>query len=377
MPQIGQRPHNPIIAPGPILLGHANNQFLNFSVDPWPARGSPFLRAIELAGDEPSVPCQDGVRQGGSRHLAECLATQSTANLAELRSLCVRELQPPLQLAPQNPVFSSQILVPQQQLLVHRPRNVGQDTCPLHESPPICPPIREGAVDRPKKPSGRHAARLRRDGITARLSCSFNFLTTRLGTGARIKIKPEYFPAFEPLMLLPAPIVLSIDTAQKGGPDNSYNVIQAWTLLGHYHYLIVQWRQQCGYLELLATYKSFVRKHRPSVVLIEDTANGSALLEEAKRMSWVKVIAITPDGRSKAKRLLDHMSTIRRKRVHLPDGADWRGAFVAELVSFPGEFDDQVDAMPQYLTFMATNPTLELPPKRAIMTVGSRGSFFK
>src|SRR5450830_20990 len=111
------------------------NQFLNFSVDPWPARGSPFLRAIELAGDEPSVPCQDGVRQGGSRHLAECLATQSTANLAKLRSLCVRELQPPLQLAPQDPVFSSQILVPQQQLLVHRHRNVGQDTCPLHKSP--------------------------------------------------------------------------------------------------------------------------------------------------------------------------------------------------------------------------------------------------
>src|ERR1019366_428708 len=175
MPQIGQRPHNPIIAPGPILLGHANNQFLNFSVDPWPARGSPFLRAIELAGDEPSVPCQDGVRQGGSRHLAECLATQSTANLAELRSLCVRELQPPLQLAPQNPVFSSQILVPQQQLMVHRPSDVGQDTCPLHASPPICPPIREGALDRPKKPSGRHAARLRRDGITARLSCSLIF----------------------------------------------------------------------------------------------------------------------------------------------------------------------------------------------------------
>src|ERR1022692_4087841 len=179
MPQIGRRPHNPIIAPGPILLGHANNQFLNFSVDPWPARGSPFLRAIELAGDEPSVPCQDDVRQGGSRHLAECLATQSTANLAELRSLCVRELQPPLQLAPQNPVFSSQILVPQQQLMVPRPSDVGQDTCPLHKSPLVCPPIREGALNRPKKPSGRHAARLRRDGITARLSCSFNFLATR------------------------------------------------------------------------------------------------------------------------------------------------------------------------------------------------------
>jgi transposase InsO family protein len=32
---------------------------------------------------------------------------------------------------------------------------------------------------RPKKRSGRHAVRLRRDGITARLSCSFNFLTIR------------------------------------------------------------------------------------------------------------------------------------------------------------------------------------------------------
>src|SRR5476649_128923 len=112
MPQIGQRPNNPIIAPGPILLGHANNQFLNFSVDPWPARGSPFLRAIELAGDEPSVPCQDGVRQGGSRHLAEGLAAQSMANLAELRTLDVRELQAPFQLGLQDSVFSNQILIP-------------------------------------------------------------------------------------------------------------------------------------------------------------------------------------------------------------------------------------------------------------------------
>src|SRR5450830_244764 len=181
MPQIGQRPHNPIITPGPILLGHANNQFLNFSVDPWPARGSPFLRAIELAGDEPSVPCQDGVRQGGSRHLAECLAAQSTANLAKLRSLCVRELQPPLQLAPQNPVFSSQIFVPQQQLLVHRPGDVGQDACPLHASPPFARRSTMGTTDRSKKRSRRCAARPRSDEITTRLSCSFNFLTLRAG----------------------------------------------------------------------------------------------------------------------------------------------------------------------------------------------------
>src|ERR1017187_7887786 len=112
MPQIGQRPNDPVIASGRILLGHANNKFLNFSVDPGPTWDSTLLRAIELASDEPSIPCQDGVRQGGSRHLAEGLAAQSMANLAELRSLGVREPQAPLQLGLHDPVFGSQILIP-------------------------------------------------------------------------------------------------------------------------------------------------------------------------------------------------------------------------------------------------------------------------
>src|SRR5215471_17545428 len=81
-PQIGQRPHNPVIAPGAVLLGHANNQFLNCPLDPGSAWAS-MLRAIE-----------DGIRQSGSRYIAECLAAQSTNNLAELRSLGVRELWP-------------------------------------------------------------------------------------------------------------------------------------------------------------------------------------------------------------------------------------------------------------------------------------------
>ena len=91
MPQIGQRPHNPVIAPGPILLGHANNQPLNCLVDPRPAWAS-MLRAIELARDDPSIPGQNGIRQGRIRHFAECLVAQSTANLAKLRSLRVRKL---------------------------------------------------------------------------------------------------------------------------------------------------------------------------------------------------------------------------------------------------------------------------------------------
>src|ERR1035441_1270603 len=57
--------------------------------------------------------------------------------------------------------------------------------------PPFVRRSAKGSIDRPKKPSGRHAARLRRDGITARLSCSFNFLATRLGHARLSDIDPE------------------------------------------------------------------------------------------------------------------------------------------------------------------------------------------
>src|SRR5450759_3108666 len=144
MPQIGQRPHNPIIAPGPILLGHANNQFLSVSVDPWPARGSPFLRAIELAGDEPSVPCQMVSGRAAVATSPSALRPSRRPISPSFARSASESFSRPLQLAPQNPVFSSQILIPQQQFLVHRPCDVGQDTCPLHESPPICPLIRKG-----------------------------------------------------------------------------------------------------------------------------------------------------------------------------------------------------------------------------------------
>src|ERR1700687_909502 len=105
VPQIGQCPHNSVIAPVRVLLGHANDQLLKSSVDPGSAWGSPHLRATELAGDQLAVPCQDGVWPGHSCHLAEDPAAQSMTNLTEPGSLGVRETRPPLQIGLLVPAF--------------------------------------------------------------------------------------------------------------------------------------------------------------------------------------------------------------------------------------------------------------------------------
>src|SRR5712671_5582521 len=94
-------------------------------------------------------------------------------DLAERGSLGVRELQPPLQLGLQDAIFGGQIFNPRQQLLVHPPRDEGQNGAPnpfvLHAS--------RFAIACPRNRSQRRPARLRRERTTHRLFYSSNFLT--------------------------------------------------------------------------------------------------------------------------------------------------------------------------------------------------------
>src|SRR5262249_45735429 len=124
----------PVITPVMVLLGHANDQLLNLSLDPRPAGASTGPRAIEFAGHELAVPGQDSLRPGHIGHLAKNLVAQSMTELAERGSLGIRELQPPFQLGLQDPIFGGQIFVPRQQVLVHHPRDEGQDARPIHSS---------------------------------------------------------------------------------------------------------------------------------------------------------------------------------------------------------------------------------------------------
>jgi hypothetical protein len=83
---------------------------------------------------------------------------------------------------------------------------------------------------------------------------------------------------------------------------------------------------------------------------------------------------ITPHD-DKVSRLHKHRKAIVSGIVALPGAAPWVGEFIDELVQFPyGQFDDQVDAMSQFLTWIGEHPQLTKRPPRALgVAVSSSG----
>ena len=221
---------------------------------------------------------------------------------------------------------------------------------------------KKGSLLRPDAFSKKEIKRLQRT-----LAPDFETLYQQNPGGAgSLRLKRSYFQTYRDAPTIGA-VVLSIDTAQRSGPANSYSTIQAWHRIGSDHYLIGVWREQCNFEGLRSKYWFFVRRFRPAVALIEATAMGPQLIADAQRRQRVKVVEIVPDGRSKVDRLLAHLTTFKRKHIHLPDVAEWREPYIEELVQFPnGACDDQVDATTQYLDWVSTNPVLLTPEPRVL-----------
>jgi predicted phage terminase large subunit-like protein len=198
------------------------------------------------------------------------------------------------------------------------------------------------------------------------------------GRRERVRIKAEHFPSFSPadLPMSQSGLVLSIDPGQKAGPNHSYTVVQVWSPDGDVHRLLDQFREQASYPDLRSAVRKLIRHYRPSAVLIEATGQGPSLISELKRkpQPGMTVYEIDPvDG--KTERIRRHLPIIRAGRIQLPGNASWREDFIAEMTLFPyASFDDQVDAVAQYLDWIATHPNPPKRPKQALaVAVNSRG----
>jgi predicted phage terminase large subunit-like protein len=130
--------------------------------------------------------------------------------------------------------------------------------------------------------------------------------------------------------------------------------------------LLDSWREQARYSDLGDQVRRFQRRYRPSAILIEATGQGPALICDIRTERGMEIVPITP-REDKISRLFRHRNAVRSGIVALPEGAPWLAGLTDEVVQFPyGLFDDQVDAMTQFLDWIAEHPHLAKRPPRAI-----------
>ena len=92
-----------------------------------------------------------------------------------------------------------------------------------------------------------------------------------------------------------------------------------------------------------------LRLHQAGVVLIEDKASGTQLIQELVREGLYAVQRYRPEL-DKIMRLHAQTAMIENGFVHVPQSAPWLDPYLQELTTFPrAKHDDQTDSTSQFL----------------------------
>ena len=140
-------------------------------------------------------------------------------------------------------------------------------------------------------------------------------------------------------------VVQSWDTANKDSELANYSVCTTWGLKDKHLYLLHVFRRRLNFPELKRAVREQAELFCADLVLVEDKASGTSLIQELRSESFSVIEAApTMDG-DKVMRLRAQTAKIEGGFVLLPKEAPWRDAYVDELVGFPNaKHDDQVDS---------------------------------
>lgn len=160
--------------------------------------------------------------------------------------------------------------------------------------------------------------------------------------------------------------LMSVDAAFKDGDSNDFVAIQRWGKHGADMYLLDRDKRRLDFPKTLEAIMAMRERNRhQGLILVEDKANGSAIIQVLSRRV-PGVIAVKPEG-GKVSRVNAVSPAIESGNVWLPhpDECPWVQDFVNECAEFPnGKHDDEVDAMSQalnrFMYFNATVPKLRL-----------------
>lgn len=142
-------------------------------------------------------------------------------------------------------------------------------------------------------------------------------------------------------------IIQSWDTANKPTELSDFSVCVTIGIKGSMIFLLHVLRKRLNYPDLKRAVREQEELHRATVVLIEDKASGTQLIQELVQDGCSIVKAVTPVG-DKVMRMHTQVGPIENGFVSLPREAPWLAEYVHELTTFPrGRHDDQVDATSQ------------------------------
>jgi predicted phage terminase large subunit-like protein len=167
-------------------------------------------------------------------------------------------------------------------------------------------------------------------------------------------VKEEWLQYYDPHDL-PAQfeqIIQSWDTAHKEAELNDYSVCTTWGLYQNRRYLLQVRREKMNFPALKqAVWEEAIRYH-PSIILIEDKASGTSLIQTLAQEGLSCVMGIKPEG-DKFSRMNAQTAQFANGSVWLPRQAPWLDAYRIEITTFPkARHDDQVDSTSQALKWM-------------------------
>lgn len=153
-------------------------------------------------------------------------------------------------------------------------------------------------------------------------------------------------------------VVLSLDASFKDTKKSDYVALQVWGRKGADKYLVKRLKEQMGFGATVAAVKTMrawvkEQKFNLTAVLIEDKANGPAIIDTIKK-EVSGIIAIEPEG-GKVARAFAIQPEHEAGNLWLPDPSIDPSIeeFIAETASFPNvPHDDETDACTQAVNWL-------------------------
>lgn len=153
-------------------------------------------------------------------------------------------------------------------------------------------------------------------------------------------------------------IIHSWDCANKAGQLNDWTVGTTWgvTRAGD-AYLLHATQRRLEYPGLRRAAKAYADDWSPACVLIEDKGNGIALVQDMRRDTAYRIIAIEPHG-DKVMRASNESTAYASGQVwhphHTAENSGWLAPLERELFNFPNDAnDDHVDSITQFLAHLS------------------------